>query len=90
MDLRWPNVHLASYAIAGVGGLIDGYNEFRELKATERVHHRTENKVLGDFGGGLEFRFTAHLGLFPETTYNVVDGPRNNFLQVNWGSRYAF
>jgi hypothetical protein len=90
LDLRWPNVHLAPYAIAGVGGLIDGYNGFSEVEATERVHRRTKSKVLGDFGGGLEYRFTPHLGLFGETTYNVVDGPRNNFLQVNWGLRYAF
>ena len=73
-----------------MGGLIDGYTGFSELEATERVRRRTENKVLGDFGGGLEFRFTPHLGLFTETTYNVVDGPRNNFLQVNWGLRCAF
>ena len=28
--------------------------------------------------------------VFGETLYNIVDGPRNNFLRVNWGLRYAF
>lgn len=88
LDLCWPNFHLAPYAVAGVGGLIDGYNGFREVD--DRVDRRTASRVLGDFGGGLEYRFTPHIGLFGETLYNVVDGPRNNFLQVNWGVRYAF
>jgi hypothetical protein len=85
LDLCWPNVHLAPYAIAGVGGLIDGYNGLRSDGTLRRI-----NRVLGDFGGGLEYRFTPHIGLFGETTYNVVDESKNNFLQVNWGLRYAF
>jgi len=28
--------------------------------------------------------------LFGEATYNLVDGPKNNLMQVNWGLRYAF
>lgn len=85
LDLVWPNVHLAPYAIGGVGGLIDGYNGARSNGTL-----RTTNKVLGDAGGGLEYRFTPHIGLFGEATYNIVDGPKNNFLQANWGVRYAF
>jgi hypothetical protein len=85
LDLLWPNVHLAPYGVAGVGGLIDGYNGLRPNGTL-----RTASEVLGDFGGGLEYRFTPHIGLFGETLYNVVNGPRNNFLQVNWGLRYAF
>jgi hypothetical protein len=85
LDLVWPNFHLAPYGIAGVGGLLDGYNGFRA-----NGDRRTASRVLGDFGGGLEYRFTPHIGLFGESVYNVTDGPRNNFLQVNWGVRYAF
>jgi len=29
-------------------------------------------------------------GVFSEATWNVVDGPENNFLQVNFGARFAF
>jgi hypothetical protein len=64
LDLVWPNVHLAPYAIAGVGGLIDGYDGLRANGTLRRV-----NKVLGNFGGGLEYRFTPHIGLFGETIY---------------------
>jgi hypothetical protein len=44
---------------------------------------RFSNRVPGDFGGELEYRFTPHIGVFSEATRNVVDGPKNNFLQVN-------
>jgi hypothetical protein len=85
LDLVWPNFHLAPYGIGGVGGLIGGYDG---LSNTGGQHIRSQ--VLGDFGGGLEYRFTPHIGVFGETTWNVVNGPRNNFLEVNWGVRLAF
>jgi hypothetical protein len=85
LDVVWPNVHLAPYGIAGVGGLIGGYDGVSGTGGQQ-----VASKVLGDFGGGLEYRFTPHIGVFGETTWNVVDGPRNNFLQVNWGLKFAY
>ena len=85
LDLLWPSVHLAPYGITGVGGLFSGYDGLRPNGSL-----RFSNQVLGDFGGGLEYRFTPHLGVFSEATWNVVDGPKNNFLQVNFGARFAF
>ncbi len=85
LDLVWPNVHAAPYGIAGVGGLFSGYNGIRSNGTL-----RFNNSVLGDFGGGLEYRFTPHIGVFSEATWNVVDGSKNNFLQVNFGARFAF
>jgi hypothetical protein len=40
--------------------------------------------------GDSSIRFTPHIGVFSEATWNVVDGPKNNFLQVNFGARFAF
>ena len=85
LDLVWTNVHLAPYGIAGVGGLFSGYDGIRSNGSL-----RFSNRVLGDFGGGLEYRFTPHVGAFSEATWNVVDGSKNNFLQVNFGARFAF
>jgi hypothetical protein len=48
------------------------------------------DRVLGHFGGGLEYRFTPHIGLFGEAGLDVVDGSANNFIQVNCGLKYAF
>jgi hypothetical protein len=70
LDLVWTNVHLAPYAygIAGVGGLFSGYEGLRSNGS-----RRFSNRGLGDFGGGLEYRFTPHIGVFSEATWNVVD-----------------
>ena len=50
-------------------------------------HH---SSVLGSVGGGLEYRFTPHIGIFSDAGYEIVDGPKNNFMQVNFGLKYAF
>jgi hypothetical protein len=85
LDLVMPNFHLAPYAFGGVGGLLgglDGVNRNGNL--------RTDSKVLGNFGGGLEYRLTPHVGLFTEAAYDLIDGPNNNAVQINWGARFAF
>jgi hypothetical protein len=88
LDLVWPSVHLAPYAFAGVGGLFsDLGNNFDRFGFH---HHGSDNRVLGDFGGGLEYRFTPLVGLFTEASYNVVDGPKNNCVPINFGLRCAF
>jgi len=48
------------------------------------------DRVLGHFGGGLEYRFTPHIGIFGEAGYDILDGGGNNFIQTNFGIRYAF
>jgi len=48
------------------------------------------DRVIGHFGGGLEYRFTPHIGIFGEVGYDMVNGASNNFLQTNFGLRYAF
>jgi Outer membrane protein beta-barrel domain len=85
LDLVAPNFHLAPYGFAGVGGLLgglDGYDQNGNL--------RTDSKFLGHFGGGLEYRFTPHIGIFTEAAYDLIDGPHNNAVQINWGTRFAF
>ena len=32
------------------------------------------DRTLGHFGGGLEYRFTPHVGLFGEAGYDLVNG----------------
>jgi hypothetical protein len=49
-----------------------------------------EDRVLAHFGGGLEYRFTPHIGLFGEAGYDLVNGASNDFIQTNFGLRYAF
>jgi hypothetical protein len=85
LDLVIPNFHLAPYGFAGIGGLLGG------LDGTNRFgNQRTASKVLGNFGGGLEYRFTPRVGIFTEAGYDLIDGPNNNAVQINWGARFAF
>jgi hypothetical protein len=89
LDLVSPNLHLAPYAFGGVGGLFSDIDEdFDNFRI--RRHHGSDHRVLGDVGGGIEYRFTPHLGIFTEASYNFVDGPKNNFVPVNFGLKFAF
>jgi hypothetical protein len=105
LDDFWPNVHLAPYIIGGGGGVFTGaggatiHTRFPELN--EEFNNASSNvdndRGLGHVGGGLEYRFTPHIGLFGEATYNWVSGGEHNFnsgvkdfIQSNFGFRYAF
>ena len=79
LDLLSPNLHLAPYAYGGVGGLF--------VHTSGSSHH---SSVLGNVGGGLEYRFTPHIGIFSDAGYQIVDGPKNNYMQVNCGLKFAF
>jgi len=105
LDDFWPNVHLAPYIIGGGGGLFTGaggntiHTRFPELnEAFNNASSNVENdRGLGHIGGGFEYRFTPHIGLFGEATYNWVSGGQHNFnswvkdfVGTNVGFRYAF
>jgi hypothetical protein len=105
LDDFWPNVHLAPYGIGGGGGVFTGaggntiHTRFPELN--EEFNSASSNvnndRGLGHLGGGLEYRFTPHIGIFGEATYNWVGGGQHNFnssvkdfIQTNFGLRFAF
>jgi hypothetical protein len=73
----------------------DTTGETRTVNVTgRRISRLRQNigtdRVLGHVGGGLEYRFTPHIGIFGEVGYDFPNGAANNFLAVNWGLRYAF
>ena len=73
-----------------------GPNTSREVTVNGRRLSRIRSnigtdRVLGQVGGGLEYRFTPNIGIFSEVSYNIVNGADNNFVQFNFiGVRYAF
>ncbi len=79
LDLISPSFHLAPYAYAGLGGLF--------VHTSSSTHH---SSLLGNVGAGLEYRFTRNIGIFSDAGYEIVDGPKNNFMQVNFGLKLAF
>ena len=74
----------------GVGGIFNDNNTFTRCHFGLQEKQRFLNEVLGDAGGGLEYRFTPHIGLFTDARYNFVNGPQNNFMLTRFGVRYAF
>jgi hypothetical protein len=56
-----------------------------------RLRNVSSDRVLGRIGGGLEWRFTPHFGIFTEASYVFPNLGNNNFVQWNFiGLRYAF
>ena len=93
LDLIFPNVHLAPYAFGGIGGVFTEGGSFEHFVTNDfrfRNRGNRDDNVLGNAGAGLEYRFTPHVGIFGEADYSIVNQPRNNFMQVNFGVRYAF
>lgn len=97
-----PCTRFAPYVWAGVGAifgggesdilhahsLVDPPDAFNADAFT--VHHGTRTEMLGQFGGGLETRFTRNIGWINDLSYGVVDGPRNNFGMFRSGINFAF
>jgi Outer membrane protein beta-barrel domain len=90
----------APYAFVGGGGIFGGsrgvarltvVSDFTgEVLATETRTKETEARAVGLFGAGVEFRFTPHIGWTTDFSWNVVDGPNNNFGMVRSGLNFAF
>ncbi|MBV9642854.1 MAG: hypothetical protein JO334_04710 [Verrucomicrobia bacterium] len=105
LDDFWPNVHLAPYIFGGGGGVFTGAGGNTINTPFAEVNRRfnnassnvSNNRGLANIGGGAEYRFTPHIGVFGEAGYNWVGGGSHNvnsgvkdFIQVNFGLRYAF
>ena len=94
-----PCTRFAPYAWAGVGAIFGGGEKdvlhtqgppdaFAVHAETE--HFGSETKVLGQFGAGLEFRFSRHVAMINDLSFGVIDGPKNNFGMFRSGLNFAF
>jgi hypothetical protein len=94
LDIKFPGLHLAPYLFGGVGGIFNEGNAFTRVATfgnSVHIDHRgSQDEVLGDTGGGLEYRFTPRIGVFTDARYNWVNGPRNDFMLSRLGIRFAF
>ena len=101
LTLRYPIpcTRFAPYAWAGVGAIFGGGE--RDVLHTQgppdafQVHAQTnhfgsETKVVGQFGAGLEFRFTRHVAMINDLSFGVINGPQNNFGMFRSGINFAF
>jgi len=101
LTLRYPIpcTRLAPYAWAGAGAIFGG-GERDTLHVqgppdafavnAQTQHFGSETKAVGQFGGGLEFRFARHIGWTNDLSWGVIGGPRNNFGMIRSGLNFAF
>jgi hypothetical protein len=87
----------APYVWLGGGGIFGGGQDHRfELDPTAPlgiVNHEfptSTTKLVGQVGGGLEVRFTPHIGWTNDISWNVVSGSNNNFGMARTGINFAF
>jgi hypothetical protein len=96
-----PCTRFAPYLFAGGGGIFGGGEKTRLVDETPRLHPLdvaivgtrsggSETRAIGQFGGGIEVRITPHIGWINDFSWNVVDGPNNNFGMVRTGVNFAF
>ena len=96
--LRYPIgcSRFAPYAWVGGGSIFGGGQRDHIVSDNARIptfttnHTEGEGQAMGQFGGGIEVRITRHIGWTNEFSWNVVDGPKNNFGMVRSGLTFAF
>ena len=93
LTLRYPIpcTRFAPYVFGGGGGIFGGgeRTSFDESNG-DFPNDSSETRAIGQFGGGIEVRFTPHIGWISDFSWNVVDGPNNNFGMVRTGINFAF
>ena len=97
LTLRYPIpcTRFAPYVFAGGGAIFGGGERTRVLVGNGGFFMGTQQtdsttKAIGQFGGGIEIRITPHIGWLNDFSWNVVDGPENNFGIVRSGVTFAF
>ena len=94
--LRFPIScsRFAPYVWVGGGGMWNGDDDFVVPNvaggAARTRRDNNDGRAVGQFGGGFEIRFTPHIGLINDFSWNVVDGPHNNFGMARTGLNFAF
>jgi hypothetical protein len=96
LTLRYPIpcTRFSPYIFGGGGGIFGGGETTHVVDDGPGAFHfeqsDTQTEAIGQVGGGLEVRFTPHVGWISDFSWNFVDGPRNNFGMVRTGINFAF
>ena len=72
------------------GGPEPGGEEELPLVNARTVHSDSGTELMGQFGGGLEIRFTPHVGWINDFSWNVISGAHNDFGMFRTGINFAF
>jgi hypothetical protein len=95
--LRYPIgcSRLAPYLFAG-GGVIFGGGQRITPSVTVlpvgsvSLRSASSAEAIRQFGGGIEVRVAPHIGVINDFSWNLVDGPHNDFGMARTGINFAF
>lgn len=97
VTLRYPigSSRLAPYVFAGAGVIFGGGQRITLSSTTVpsgavSLRSDSSTEAIRQFGGGIEVRLTPHIGLINDFSWNVVDGPHNDFGMARTGINFAF
>lgn len=88
-----PNTRFAPYGYAGGGAIFNGSRIDTLVsngQSPASIRRNSDVEGVGQFGAGFEVRITPHIGLINDYSYNLVNGPKNNFGMFRSGVRFAF
>ena len=88
-----PNTRIAPYGYVGGGAVFNGSrleDAASNGASPATVRRRSDVEGLGQVGAGFEVRITPHIGLINDFSYNLVNGPDNNYGLLRSGVRFAF
>jgi hypothetical protein len=74
----------------GPGNAGEGGGGEPEEDLFHTVHTGSTTEPMGQFGFGLEVRITRHIGWKTDYSWNMIDGPENNFGMLRAGINFAF
>ncbi|MBA2623426.1 MAG: hypothetical protein H0U88_07390 [Chthoniobacterales bacterium] len=94
-----PCTRFAPYGWVGVGAIFGGGadgNEFDEDDLFDEDDFFNDDsgeddaRLMAQYGVGFEIRFTPHIGLLNDVSFNHVEGGFNDFWQFRAGLNFAF
>ncbi|MEY2526787.1 MAG: outer membrane protein beta-barrel domain [Verrucomicrobiota bacterium] len=98
LTLRFP-LHCSRFApyVWGGAGVMFGGGESEHIVVdsddpltVHTQHNDGDPEFVGQVGGGFEFRFTRHVGLINDFSYNFVGKENSDFGMIRMGLNFAF
>ncbi len=92
----FPGTGFAPYAWLGGGAVFGGGRSTETIvdvnsgSSFRQDVSASNTELVGQFGGGIEYRFTPRIGITSDFSWNVVNGSRNNFGMARTGLNFAF
>lgn len=82
-----PNSCWSPYAFGGAGLV---FNAADRVSRFNNGTNDADTEAVGQFGAGIEYRFTPNISVMNDISWHVVNGADNNYGLVRAGIRFSF